>query len=114
MQRVYSFKEAAEKIGYKNWRKALDICKKYQLLDEKRFPIAPYKYKHLFEMKKVKVPAGFMVDQPFLTENGVLVLEGMLIVESYKMAAPVRSTHTDTKDSAGTTGGTGESARPSA
>lgn len=83
MAELYSFEQAMDKIGCKkDWRRAVVLCKEHGFLDDKRFPLPPYKYLKLFEVKKVRVPAGFDVHQPFLTEKMVNILWGMVIVDA--------------------------------
>ncbi|MCU7836496.1 MAG: hypothetical protein KZQ83_14760 [gamma proteobacterium symbiont of Taylorina sp.] len=60
-QLLYSFKDTAAKIGYRPssgepFRQLYLLCKKLGVIDSKREPLAPYKFKDLFEVKTVTFP----------------------------------------------------------
>jgi len=96
--KLYSFEEAMTKIGYKKeWRNAITLCKECGILDKERSPLPPYKYLGLFEVKNVRVPAGFNVKQPFLTEKMVNILWGMFILDTRNKAEAVRRENNSTQ-----------------
>jgi len=79
---LYSFKAAAEKIGYKPstgepYRQLYLLCKKMGIIDSKREPLAPHRYKGYFEVKTVTFPNNHKGNQTFITSKGLVYLDGL-------------------------------------
>ena len=111
---LYSFDEAAEKIGYRSKRKLFELCKEKQILDKEREPLSPYKYMRLFVVKPVKTLAGFEVKQTFVNgDKGLSFLTGV-VAGARKTPETVRGRNTAAESQSAASRAAKTGTRPSA